>query len=277
MGGGGDDGYEARQAATEAKKQAARDALNAQFGIVSDSYKAKQAPSKLGFIRPGRAGQMVFGGGGEANETNVWDAGGPEVVDEDGYARAKSAYDGEMAQAQTAGQDRDALYQSVRDNAFTAGKRRLDEQNQDAGRKLKFELFAKGQNGGSEDINQNALRKRIYDQGIMDLGAKADSAKAQFRGDDENARLGLLQAIDSGTDQGSAISSAMNQLKVNADKAAGDANGTTLGDLFNNGELLYNKSQQARGKAAGTEWWNNYQTGSSGKGGTARTGQITTV
>jgi len=186
-GGGGDDGYQQRQAAIEAKKQAARDALNAQFGTA---------------------------------------------------------------------QERDPVYQTVRDNTFDAGKTRLDEQRDEAARKLKFELFARGLNSGSEDVNQNALLGRTYSNGLLDLGAKADAAKADFRGDDENARLGLLQSIDSGVDQGSAISSAINSMKTNSDKAAAQASGTTLGDVFANTGLLYNKSQTALGKQAGTEWWN---------------------
>lgn len=191
-GGGGGDDYQAQAAATEAKKQAARDALNAQFGTAE--------------------------------------------------ARAPT-------------------YQAVRDNAYASGKRRLDEQRNEAAKKLKFELFAKGLNGGSEDINQNAKLGRTYSGGLIDLGGKADAASAEFKGNDESARLGLLQSIDSGVDQGSAITSAINQQGINADKAASAATGTTLGDLFSTGGELYNQSQARLGKQAGTDWWNNLSSG----------------
>ena len=206
-GGGGDDGYQARQQQLEEKKQAARDALNLQFGVGNPAAKAS----------------------------------------------------------------RDSLYQSVRDNAYNAGKRRLDEGRDEAGRNLKFELFAKGLNGGSEDINQNAKLGRTYSGGLIDLGGRADAAKADFQGQDESARLGLLQSIDAGVDQGSALSSAINQQQNNANKAAAEATGTTLGDLFSTGGEFYNQSQYRKGKQAGTEWWNNYSGGKSPSSGSSGT------
>ena len=206
-GGGGDNGYSAKQAQTEAEKAQAREALNATFGTA---------------------------------------------------------------------ESREPLYQSVRDNAYTAGKRGIDEQNDTAGRNLKFELFAKGLNGGSEDINQNALRERTYNNGLLDLGGKADAAKAGFKADDESTRLNLLQSIDAGMDQSSALSSSVNQLSNNAAKANAEAQGTTLGDLFSNTALISNQSQYRQGKAAGTDWWNNYNPAGSSGARTA-TGTVTRV
>jgi len=84
----------------------------------------------------------------------------------------------------------------------------------------------------------------------MDLGAKADGAAAQLRSDDTAARLQLLQSVDNGMDQGSAVSSALGQLKVNSDKAAADATGTNIGQLFANSGLLYQKSQASQGRGA---------------------------
>ncbi len=165
---------------------------------------------------------------------------------------------------------REALYTSIRDNAFTAGKRGLDENQERVARENRFALFAQGLNGGSVDIDENALLKRTYDRGVLDLGAKADAAKADIMGSDEQTRLGLLQSIDAGMDQGSALSSALSQMKVNSDRAAAAAQGTTLGDLFADAGLLYTKTQAARGRQAANDWWNtNYSRprSSSGAGG----------
>lgn len=166
---------------------------------------------------------------------------------------------------------RDALYQTVRDNSYNAGKRKLDEGRDEAGRSLKFELFAKGLNGGSEDIDQNAKLGRTYSGGLIDLGGKADAAKADFQGQDESSRLGLLQSIDAGVDQGSALSSAINQQQNNANKAEAEATGTNLGNLFSTGTELYNQSQYRKGKQAGTDWWNNYKSGGSSSAGSSGT------
>jgi hypothetical protein len=144
---------------------------------------------------------------------------------------------------------REALYSTVRDDAFTAGKRKLDETKDSAARDLRFTLFGQGLNGGSVDVDENAKLGRTYNSGLLDLGGKADAAAADLRNNDEQTRLGLLQSIDSGLDSGSAISSSLNQLKVNSDRAAAAGQGTDLGDLFGNAGLLYSKSQAARGQS----------------------------
>ena len=123
----------------------------------------------------------------------------------------------------------------------------MDEKSTSAARDLKFALFAQGLNGGSVDLDQNATLGRTYDQGVLDLGAKADAAKTDLRSSDEQTRLGLLQSIDAGKDQNSALSSAIGQLRVNSDRAAANAQGTSLGDLFADAGLLYSKSNAARG------------------------------
>ncbi|APW37166.1 hypothetical protein RD110_08105 [Rhodoferax koreense] len=265
-GGGGSDNYEQKQAETEAKKQAARDALNYQFGVGN-------APTTTTYT--GTSPNMADYWSGES----VGDSGSA-MFDQAGYDKALAAY--KNSGVTTGGEAnpnagaRDTLYQTVRDNAYNAGKRGLDETKDSAGRALKFELFAKGLNGGSEDINQNALLGRTYSNGLLDLGGKADAAKANFKGNDETTRLNLLQSIDAGMDQGSALSSATAQLQNNNDQAAADATGTTLGDLFANTALISNQSQYRQGKQAGTEWFNNYAP-TSGRSTKASTGMITGV
>lgn len=257
-GGGGDGGAQARQEATEAKKAAAREALNRQFGIFYE-------PSRDAFNKQVSV-QVGYPGDGQTEYRTEMN----NVFDQAGYDAAMADYEANKGKSG----DREELYQTVRDNTYTAGKRGLDETRDQAARKTKFELFARGLNGGSEDINQNALLGRTYSQGLMDLGAKADLAKSQFKGDDEQTRLTLLQSVDAGMDAGSASSSAMNQMRVNAERAAANAQGTSLGDLFAGSGLIYNQSQAAKGKQDGTAWWNNYNPSrSSGTG--ARTGIIT--
>ena len=259
MGGsGGDDGYEAKQAAQEAKKQAARDALNLQFGVAPIS--AAVAPSRDAFTTNTPASTINVGSSREGSGYDLFTPAS-SAFDQAGYDQALSSFNTGSGVADSNKAARETLYQGVRDNAYTAGKRRLDEQRDNAAKALKFELFAKGLNGGSEDINQNAKLGRTYTGGLVDLGGKADAAAADFRGNDESARLGLLQSIDSGVDQGSAISSALTQQSVNAQKAASEATGTTLGDLFATGGELYNQSQARLGKQAGADWWNTYGTG----------------
>lgn len=215
---------------------------------------------------------MSGGGGGDGGATERQE----KIEQQKAAARAKlntlfGVGDDTTSKANAA--SRDQLYQQVRDGAFDAGRRSLDEANEVARRQNKFALFAQGLNAGSEDIDQNALLDRTYNKGILDLGAKADSAESQLRSNDETSRLGLLQAINSGTDQASAISSAINQLKNNVDSANADAKSTSLGDLFATSGALYTQSQAAKGKQAATDWWNQFTSSGTGKSNsTARSG-----
>lgn len=162
---------------------------------------------------------------------------------------------GDGADAQANKTARDTLYNTVRSNAFDAGKRRLDESQQDANRNLRFELLAKGLDGGSVDVDQNALLKRKYDQGVIDLGARADSAKNDLKSSDEATRLGLLQSVDAGMEQGSALSSAIQQMQNANDKAMSQAVGTDIGDVFGNAGLLYSDSVRRKNQKAAQDYW----------------------
>lgn len=223
-GGGGDGGYQAKQDQIERDKQAAREQLNALFGVAPTRSSTPQQVNRGGLS--GLIGNALEQANYQAPESSL------------------------ASDAATNAAARDKLYGDIRTNAFTAGKRSFDERKTDAARNNKFALFAQGLAGGSEDIDQNALLQRTYDQGLLDLGAKADAAKADFKTNDEQTRLGLLQSIDAGMDQGSAVSSALTQLKNNSDSAAAAAQGTSVGDLFGDAGLLYTKSLAARGKQA---------------------------
>lgn len=161
--------------------------------------------------------------------------------------------DDEAAAANKA--SRDQLYTTARQNAFDAGKRRLDESQADAKRNLKFELFAKGLDGGSVDVDQNALLGRTYNQGLIDLGAKADTVRNTMKSGDESTRLNLLQSIDAGMDQGSALSSALAQMRNASDAAAAEATGSSVGDVFGSAGLLYADSVKRKNQQAARDEW----------------------
>ena len=259
MGGGGED-FAAQTAAAEAKKQKARDALNLQFGVAPTSG----PPSTADYTT------SVLGGGVGSGDTSPEGNGGgasggySSQFDQTGYDAALAAYNAQIPEAEKNKAAREALYTKVRGDAFTAGTRRLDETKQQAARDNNFALFAQGLNGGSEDVNQHALLDRTYNAGKLDLGAKADAAAAGLRGSDEDTRLSLLQSINSGLDQGSALSSSLNSMRVNSDKASAEAQGTDLGDLFANAGLLYSKSKAGQGVQDARSFWNTNYGGSRG-------------
>lgn len=282
-GGGGDDGYEARQAAVEERKAAARQLLNARFGEGAPSAVDRSRFTTQRWVDD-ESGQPTapvtfLQYGDDSGVTSARSAPAlryESVFDQAGYDAAQAENDA-IGGTKAA---REALYGTVRNNAFNAGKRGLDESRDRAQRDLRFELFAKGLNGGSEDINQNAMLGRTYDAGILDLGAKADAAATGLRNSDEQARLSLLQGIDSGMDQGSVLSSAANQLANNASAASAEAQGTSIGDLFANAGLLSQQSQYRAGKQAGFDAYgslfgNNNTPTTSVLGSKATAGRIT--
>jgi hypothetical protein len=244
-GGGGDGGYGERQDKIDADKTAARASLNALFGISTPGSKTSAAGvDRAAFTRQGVPTHTYSEGAGDVYTPS-------SEFDQAGYDAAVSSGNSTLGTDATKNKaDLESLYSTTRDNAFTAGKRRIDEQKSDAGRNLKFELFSRGQNGGSTDIDQNALLGRTYSQGITDLGARADSVATGLRSDNERARLGLLQSIDNGMDSSSAVSSALGQMKVASDQAAADATGTAIGDLFGGTGLIYQQARTSQGRLA---------------------------
>ncbi len=245
-GGGGDGGYQERADQDAAKKQRGRDAVNAMFGTAPTSAADGPAVDRSKFVT---SREIMEGGGDNGYTTRI-----EEMFDRTGFDQAvaeQSRVGGlgtEAARNKTA---RDTLYSTVRDNAFTAGRRNLDEASADAKRKTKFALFDRGLSGSSLEDDQYNLLDRTYKQGLLDLGAKADAAKADLMGNDEGTRLGLLQSLDSGMDQGSAVNSALSQMKVNSEKAAATQIGANISDLFAGSGALYtqNKMNQASERA----------------------------
>lgn len=255
-GGGGDGGYAAKQQQVENQKASARAALNALFGVAPTT-----APNEADYQVPNSGSSWKFSplqgfvptSISKYNPADKWLNGSDDLgtsTDPTTYGGAVSIYNKAATDAAANKTARDAIYQQIRDNAYSAGKRAIDERKTTAARQNKFALFAQGLNGGSEDIDQNALLDRTYNQGLIDQGAKADAAKADIQSNDEQTRLTLLQSIDNGMDQGSALSSALGQMKVNADRASAQAQGQNVGDLFGDAGLLYMNSQAAKGRAA---------------------------
>jgi hypothetical protein len=240
MGGGGDGGYAARQEEQERQKQQARNALNVNFGVAPGPSSIRRED----FMTPGFSG---------ASDSGQIDS--PGTFDQAGYDAAVAAAAAQAADAERNKGSLDALYQGARDNAFTAGARRLDDDYSRNSRDLRFELLARGLGGGSVDADQNATLSRIYGEGRTDLGARADATATGLRTSDEATRLGLLQSIDAGMDQGSAVSSALAQMKNNSDRATAEAQGVTLGNIFDSAGLLYSRDRRAQGeRRAASDW-----------------------
>ena len=269
LGGGGGSAPDPNAAAArgEAQKQVARNAVNAAFGIAPSMDGI--TPGALGVKSGGHGFNPLSGqvtGGLLGTGSSIFNPAGGMFgsshtvggsTNYDDYNGAVADFNKEAADAEANKTARDQLYDEVRADAFTAGKTGLDDTKTNAARNNKFALFAQGLNGGSADVDENALLGRTYDQGLLDLGSKADLAKSTLQGNDETTRLGLLQSVDNGMSTSDALTSALTQMKTGADTAESQAQGTNLGDLFANAGLLYTKSNAARGAQNGMSYLNN--------------------
>lgn len=245
MGGGGDGGFGERQAAQDKSRAEARAAINALFGISTPAPSvAPSAPAqRQGTMNRYQMNRERLLGPG---------AGEPEAPQEEGRQSIPFQPSDEAA-TNKAGLE--TLYGKIRGDAFNAGLRGLDEQKSDADRRLKFELAARGTRGGSADRDANARLFRAYNQGRMDLGTRADSIATNMRANDEQTRINLLQGIESGIDQGTAVSSALNQMRTNADRAQQEAQGGVFGNMLGSAADIYAGNQRARGQQQGQQWW----------------------
>jgi hypothetical protein len=142
---------------------------------------------------------------------------------------------------------REAMYTQQRDAAFNLNKGFLDE---DTGRQRQQQRFAaleRGVLGGSNDIEQQSDIDRVYRQGVLDIGTRADQMRNDWRGNDEATRLNLLSMIDSGTDETTAIDSGLRQLDAARSRAAGDSMGRFIGNLFGDAGATYDRWRERQG------------------------------
>lgn len=230
MGGGNpsDGGAADRAAADRARKSRASADVNRLFG--EDTGLGTAAPVRIG-----------TGTG--------WKPHGIETDEQ--FAQRSGAYDkdvaGASAEAATNKAAREKLYGDTRAASYDLNKTKLDQDREASSRELKFALARSGLFGGSTDVDQHALEQRAYDRGILDTGTMADTGVADLRSQDEQSRLGLLSQVNAGVDAGSALSSARDQLSINAQRADAAARGNTIANLFNNIGLLYDRQNQGAG------------------------------
>jgi hypothetical protein len=82
-----------------------------------------------------------------------------------------------------------------------------------------------------------------YQQGVLKAGTMADQVKNSMRSADDKTRVGLIDSIRTGLDQGSAVNQAYDSMRNNANQATADANNVSLAGFF---DRLSSVEQQRR-------------------------------
>lgn len=145
------------------------------------------------------------------------------------------------------GANRETMYNDQKSAVYDLNKAEVDRQGQVAERANRFGLSRSGLFGGSADVDSNAELNRRTNEGLIRAGGIADQSAADLKLQDEKTRSGLISMAQSGIDTGSAASMALNGLSVNADQAASQRNGATIGSLFGDLSQAYLVNQQANG------------------------------
>lgn len=150
-------------------------------------------------------------------------------------------YDGSKQMEQ-----RNAGYETVRQNALGLALNDLSEQKNDASRDTRFGLARAGLTGGSVDVDTNQNIADRYAKGVLQSNQNADGIVSGVRAKDEAARADLISRINAGMDANSATTSALAQMQNNQAAAKTEGQSTFLNDFFNGimggiGAYQYNK------------------------------------
>lgn len=255
-GGGGDGGAQQRENERQARISAATQEINRIFNnqvkrtgtqyvndsgqtITADEYNTKKAAYDAEVAAQRNAnpfgwfGEYGFGDGGT----------GISAEDPSQYQAQNYEYwaDGDPANA------RSKMYDSQKSAVYDLNKAEVDRQAQVAERANRFGLARTGLIGGSADVDSNAELNRRANEGLIRAGGIADQSAADLKLQDEKTRSNLISMAQSGIDTGTAASMALNGLSVNADQAAAQRNGATIGSLFGDLSQAYLVNQQANG------------------------------
>jgi hypothetical protein len=122
-------------------------------------------------------------------------------------------------------------------NTLAVLKDNLDQNEQNAARKLNFGLIRTGNLGGSEDITQHGLLQQDYSKGLLDASNKAQGAEAQLQGEDQALKSNIDNLILNGMSATEATQQAMNGLSANIQSAQGTVAPATFDSVF--GDLAH--------------------------------------
>lgn len=162
-----------------------------------------------------------------------------------GEAARQAMRDRGLADVDRAFANQDGYYDRLRSSIFDFQTANLDRDYGDQQRELKFELARRGHLGGSQEIDNAAELRRLYNEGRLGAGSVADGAVRQARMADQSARAQAMQDIYMDVDSGEAIGNALNQSRLASEQAADFARGQNLGDVFGRFAYLYSQGRDA--------------------------------
>ena len=127
---------------------------------------------------------------------------------------------------------REKQYSQMSTDVVDYHRTKLDRERDEALRQLGFNLARSGLSGSSQDAYDREQVQRKYLEGVTDINSKAANATAQSKSGFEAAISRGLQAINSGGDAATQISSALQEKANTMQQALEAAKGATWGGFF---------------------------------------------
>ena len=143
---------------------------------------------------------------------------------------------------------RQQFYDTTGDASRSLNKGFLDEEGKLARAALRARMFEQGLQGGSVDVEKNALVDRSYQQGLLDIESEAEALERNLKSSDEAAKLETLSQIDAGQSGETAAAEANARLQANANDALARSKGRTVGNIFANLSSIYPTIDYNRGR-----------------------------
>lgn len=141
------------------------------------------------------------------------------------------------------------------DYAGAVRKRYTDDANRQklvADRNTNFSLARGGLTGGSADVDARRTLGEEYTRGILTAEDKTQQAVQGLKTQDEQARLNLIQLVQSGLDATTAGQRALAGVQQTAEQARTGAVTGGLGEIFGTTAATYKTQQEAAARRAGT-------------------------
>jgi hypothetical protein len=179
------------------------------------------------------------GGGGDPSAQARRDEQARQARIDTTITGVNQLYDAPERQAQITNYGNDLLSYFTRD---------LDKQKTVADRDLKFANARSGTIGGSLQVDQNRQLGTDYQEGVLNVGRKAQAGMADLRAADEQSRLNLTSLAQNGLSTTNAATQAAAAMRsaLETSSAANKAQG--IGDIFGSVLTAKNKSEESAAK-----------------------------
>lgn len=148
------------------------------------------------------------------------------------------------------------IYQQVYNDSYGLQSSRLDENRQDALRKLRFGLARSGLTSGSADVSAHGLEQREFGRALSDASTAAQGQADQVRANDEKTRLNLIAQMRAGLDSADATQSALTQMADNANAARAQTRYDALDSYMGAVAPTINNFQVRSGQQAAQQLYN---------------------